>query len=152
MFDPQTALLCRYVEARVVTLSSEPEHAGAWADLRQATEATRASNPELVAAIEARDVPALRALIEAWHAGKQPLPPQDQEVLRRALKAFTKSLKVTQLNDESTLGGRGMSGGRTSGIVGITPPARFPREVWDELVHQGKLRGGRQGIYELAAG
>ena len=73
-------------------------------------------------------------------------------LLRRALKAFEKTLRTTQLADESGLGGRGMTSGRSSGIVGIQPPARFSREVWNELVRQGRLRGGRQGIYEPGTG
>ena len=45
-----------------------------------------------------------------------------------------------------------MSGGRLSGILGIQPPSRFSREVWNELVRQGRLKGGHQGIYELGLG
>src|SRR5262245_38372670 len=123
MFDPQTSLFSRYLEARVVVLGTDPANAQAWAEVRAAVAAPRASQPEVAAAIDASDVAALRAIVEEWHAGKRPLPAQDQEILRRAMKAFMKSLKVTQLNDESTLGGRGMSAGRSSGIVGITPPA-----------------------------
>ncbi|MCP3920929.1 MAG: hypothetical protein GY711_35825 [bacterium] len=73
----------------------------------------------------------------------------DRGVLKRALKAFRKSLKVTLLADESTLGGSAMSGGRKSTIVGIRPPERYPRETWDELVRQGRLKYAGHGTYEL---
>lgn len=36
-----------------------------------------------------------------------------------------------------------------STIVGIRPPDRFAREVWEELVRTGRLKGGRDNIYEL---
>jgi hypothetical protein len=72
------------------------------------------------------------------------------EVLQRALKAFKKRLKLTQLDRESSLGVGPMSGGRPSGIVAITPPNQYPRAVWEALVAQGRLRKASPGQYELA--
>ena len=72
------------------------------------------------------------------------------EVLRNALKAFKKRLKLTRLDDESSLGRGPMSGGKSSGIVGIMPPNQYPRAVWDELVAQGRLKYAGQGMYQLA--
>ncbi|MCB9908556.1 MAG: hypothetical protein H6830_12620 [Planctomycetes bacterium] len=77
---------------------------------------------------------------------------RDRDVLKRAMKAYRKTLKVTILAAESSLGGGPMSGGRKSSIVGITPPDRYPREVWEELVRQGRLLGGTRGTYELPPG
>lgn len=150
MFDPQTQLLARYLEVCAVELGSDPANAAVWERARVALGETR--EPELAQVIERKDAPALRAIVEAWAGGKRPLPERDTEILRRALKAFQKSMKLTRLDSESSLGGGPMSGGRASGIVGIQPPSRFPREVWDELVRQGQLRGGRHGVYELPPG
>jgi hypothetical protein len=69
--------------------------------------------------------------------------------LSRALQAFKKRLKLTQLDSESKLGYGPMTGGRPSGIVAITPPTQYPRSVWDALVAQGRLKKGSQGQYEL---
>jgi hypothetical protein len=69
--------------------------------------------------------------------------------LSRALQAFKKRLKLTQLDSESKLGYGPMTGGRPSGIVAITPPNQYPRSVWDALVAQGRLKKGSQGQYEL---
>ena len=71
------------------------------------------------------------------------------EVLTRALKAFKKRLKLTQLDDQSRVGVGPLSGGRPSGIVAITPPNQYPRAVWDALVAQGRLKKASQGQYEL---
>jgi len=71
------------------------------------------------------------------------------QVLKQALKAFKKRLKLTRLDDESNLGGGPFSGGRASGIVGIQPPNQYPREVWDKLVEQGRLRRVGSGLYQL---
>lgn len=72
------------------------------------------------------------------------------QTLRQAMKAFKKRLKLTRLDAESSLGGGACSGGRDSGIVAIQPPNQYPREVWETLVKQGKLRRAGSGLYELA--
>jgi hypothetical protein len=71
------------------------------------------------------------------------------QYLKQAMKAFKKRLKLTRLDDESGLGGGPFSSGRGSGIVGIQPPNQYPREVWDKLVEQGKLRRVGGGLYAL---
>jgi hypothetical protein len=77
------------------------------------------------------------------------IPP---ETLKAALTAFKKRLKLTILNDESRLAPRPMTGGKRSEISAIIPPDQFPREVWDELVKQNKLRYTGQGFFELLPG
>ncbi len=77
-----------------------------------------------------------------------PPAPTPQE-LKSALKAFRKRLKLTRLDDQSRIGVGPLSSGRQSGIVGITPPNRFPQAVWDELVRLGKLRKIGSQQYEL---
>ncbi len=75
------------------------------------------------------------------------LSPQN---LKRAMKAFKKRLKLTRLDQESTVGGGPCSSGRSSGIVAVRPPNQFPREVWDKLVEMGKLTAEGGGLYGLA--
>jgi hypothetical protein len=71
------------------------------------------------------------------------------EVLNRALKAFKKRLKLTQLDYASRIGVGPMSSGSNSAIVAITPPNDYPRAVWDALVEQGRLKKASQRQYEL---
>jgi hypothetical protein len=148
-FDPAVSLVSRHLEVCVVELQPDPGTTPVWERAGALLGAARQSDPDLAVAIDARDANALRGIVEAWFTGKRPLPAQDQEVLRRALKAFQKALQATILDAESGIGGRGMSAGRHSGIVGIQAPTRFTPEVWNQLVRQGVLRGGRHGIYEL---
>lgn len=75
--------------------------------------------------------------------------PPSKEQLRLALKAFRKRLKLTRLDDESRIGHGPMSGGGKSGVVAIRPPDQFPKEVWQELATQGKLKHMGGGLYEL---
>ncbi len=149
MFDPATSLVSRFLEACVVELQPDPSNAAIWEKASAALGPVRTTDPDLAAAIDAKDAKALRAIVELWFAGKRPLPAQDQEILRRAMKAFHKTLKATLLDAESGIGGRGMSTGHASSIIGIQPPSRFTTEVWNQLVRQGQLRGGRHGIYEF---
>jgi hypothetical protein len=73
--------------------------------------------------------------------------PSAQE-LKQALKAFRKRLRLTQLDEESKLGGGPLSHNRAR-IVAITPPNQFPQAVWEELAKQGKLKKAGGGTYEL---
>ena len=85
----------------------------------------------------------------------QPSTPSDSpnpEVLRKALKAFKKRLKVVRLDDESRLGYGGMTSGNQSGITAITPPNQYPAAIWQELAKRGKLKHVGQGLYELVVG
>jgi hypothetical protein len=78
----------------------------------------------------------------------QPVP-IDPQVLKAAMKAFRKRLKLTCLDDQSRIGVGPLSSGSRSTIVGITPPNQYPQAVWDELVRQGKLKYTGNGQYEL---
>ena len=73
------------------------------------------------------------------------IPP---ETLKSAMKAFKKRLKLTALDDDSSLG-RGPFSSGAKGVYAIQPPGQFPREVWEELCRQGKLRDTGHGLYEL---
>ncbi len=73
------------------------------------------------------------------------------EILKSALKAFKKRLKLTVLDDDSRLGRSVFSSGHT-GVYAIRPPNQFPSEVWQELCRQGKLRDSGHGLYEMAKG
>jgi hypothetical protein len=71
------------------------------------------------------------------------------EELKGALKAFKKRLRILRRDDESAFTRGAMTGGRQSGIAAVKPPHQFPREIWEELVRQGKLRYAGDGLYEL---
>ena len=78
-----------------------------------------------------------------------PIETPSPDVLKAALKAFKKRLKLTQLDDASRIGRGPMSSGQKSTIDGITPPDQYPRSVWEELVKQGRLKHASHGMYAL---
>jgi len=77
--------------------------------------------------------------------------PATEEELRKALKAFKKRLKLTQLEDDSKLGHSPLTGARSQ-VVAIQPPMGFGREIWSELVEKGYLKNDGGGFYQLVPG
>ncbi len=129
-------------------LESDPANDSAWTTANAALAEYGVSpedDAELSTVVANRDADGFRAIIEGWQSS-------DRVILKRAMKAYRKSLKVTILDAESSLGDGPMSSGRKSTITGIMPPRRYPIEVWDHLVHQDRLAGGARGIYELPPG
>lgn len=74
-----------------------------------------------------------------------------EEELKKALKAFKKRMKLTQLDDDSRLGHSPLTGVKSQ-IVSIQPPHGFTREVWEQLADQGFLKRDGGGFYTLARG
>jgi hypothetical protein len=75
-----------------------------------------------------------------------------EDELKKALKAFKKRLKLTQLDDESRIGHGPMSGGGQEKVTAIQAPAGFGREIWEELVEKGFLKRDGIGFYQLVPG
>lgn len=148
MFDPQMELLLT-VFVGVVGGADAGEAASTWGEAQAALRACGEVEEDVALAVEVEDAEELQAILDGWFSGERHLLDHDRGVLKRALKAFRKSLKVTLLAAESSLGGGPMSAGRKSEIVGIRPPARYPTAVWDELVRQGRLVDASLGLYEL---
>ncbi|MCE9620192.1 MAG: hypothetical protein K8R92_09820 [Planctomycetes bacterium] len=76
-------------------------------------------------------------------------PVVDPAVMQSALKTFRRRVKFAQLDAESKLGVGPMSGGSKHKIEAMIPPREFPMDVWEALVHAGKLRREGQGFYSL---
>jgi hypothetical protein len=77
--------------------------------------------------------------------------PATEEELKKALKAFKKRLKLTQLEEDSRLGHSPLTGAK-SNITAIQPPVGFGKEVWLELKEKGFLKDDGGGFYQLVAG
>jgi hypothetical protein len=77
--------------------------------------------------------------------------PATEEELRKALKAFKKRLKLTQLEEDSRLGRSPLTGSKTT-IISIQPPSGFGKEIWEELAEKGYLKRDGVGFYELVPG
>jgi hypothetical protein len=77
--------------------------------------------------------------------------PFTEEELRKALKAYKKRLKLTQLEEDSRLGRSPLTGAKTQ-IVSIQPPAGFGKEIWEELADKGYLTRDGVGFFALVPG
>ena len=152
MFNPQAELLSHFLAARAAEVAADAANAEAWLAASQALGTLRDVDPNLAAAVGARDRALLQAILDQWASGKRPLPEHDRDLLKRAMRAFRKRLGVTLLDAESSVGGGPMSGGRSSDISGVTPPGIYPRAIWLELARQGRLVNAGQGVFELPPG
>ena len=150
MIDPRCDLLSRVLTDIVAELQAGTDPERSWTEASRALAAAREEDDvELYVAVEERDFDTLRAIVRQWAAGERTLVRHDRDVLKRALKAFRKRLKLVRLDSESTIGGGPMSSGKESDIVGVRPPDQYPQEVWDELARQKRLVASPDGIYEL---
>jgi hypothetical protein len=77
--------------------------------------------------------------------------PYSEEELRKALKAFKKRMKLTQLEEDSRLGHSPLTGSKTT-ILSIQPPAGFGKEIWEELADKGYLTRDGVGFFALVPG
>jgi hypothetical protein len=152
MFDPKTMLLTHYLQARAAEIAADPAAAAPWEAAKGALGALKDVDPDVLAAVDAKDPAALRGILDLWIAGKRPLVEHDRDLLKRAMRAFRKRLNLTLLDAESNLGGRQLTGGRSSSISGISPPRDYARDIWLELARQGKLVNAGQGVFELPRG
>ncbi len=101
-----------------------------------------------------RDAAQLAEVIEQLGAPEAAAPPPDADApdydtCRKALRAFRKRLKLTRLDEESTLGHGPTSKGSGWSPTSMVPPTEWPQAVWVELVRLGKLRDVGNGFYEL---
>ena len=147
MFDPKTMLLSHTLNELAARLD-DPTQTTVWQEARLTLTAAEADEEDLLYAVEAEDGDALKALVDGWNSGKGLLPLHDRGILKRALKAFRKRLKLNRLDEESRLGGA-FSQGLKSNVVAITPPDQIPSAIWQELARQGRLVDAKLGMYEL---
>lgn len=120
-----------------------------WRDAAAVFAAQAWDDAEVASALARREASVLERRLREWESGAQAYPPSDRAILKRALKAFRKRLKLQQLDEESGLGGGPFSGGRRSRLVAIRPPDGYSVEVWRELEVRGHLRHDGHGCYEL---
>lgn len=150
MAEIRNRLLVNVMRELVAQISAAEEPEPLWAELEAALgEAEVSEIEEIALPVLDRSLDDVTALLDAWDAGKVPLAPRDRGILKRALKAYRKRLKIFRLDDEVS-GSRGpFSKGAVSAIQGITPPEQYAQEIWDRLVMQGRLRDAGDGLLEL---
>ncbi len=146
-------LLCNRLRALIVSIDEGTEGEEAerlWKQAERSVGAAGADeDADIALPVWERDADALRALIAQWDAGAGHLPEWDRAVLKRALKAYRKRLKLLRLDDESSASRNPLSKGENSSITGVRPPEQYDRDIWDMLIQQGKLRDAGDGLLEL---
>lgn len=148
-------LLCDRVQELAAEIAAAPDEAAQatpWRMLERALEkAGAAEDADLMLPVLERSLPEVHALLDGWRVGTRPLPDWDKAVLKRAMKAFRKRLKLARLDDESSASRNPLSKGEHSSILGVRPPEQYGPHIWQRLIEQGRLRDGGHGLLELAS-
>jgi hypothetical protein len=140
--------------------SADPAAAGPlWGAAHKLLIKTDADTHEVMTLIASRDVEGLEQLVRRLAGGTVEPAAEDHaeasgpeipaEVLKQAMRAFRKRVKLTRLDHESKLGVGPMTGGKKADFDAIMAPNDFDREVWETLVAQGKLKAMGTGFYSL---
>lgn len=149
-------LLCNHLRALVAKIDEGLDGdalGAAWTEAeRLVTRAEADEDADIALPVWERDVDTLRGLVRGWEKGTGHLPAWDRAVLKRALKAYRKRLKLARLDDESSGSRNPLSKGEHSAILGVKPPEQYDPEIWDMLIAQGKLRDAGHGLLELTTG
>ena len=130
----------------------DPRRAAAeWKQVFRLLQQTGLPKGPITGVVGMRDVAGLTQMIDQLHAPTSDIEEDeiDPDVLKKAYEAFRKHLKLTVLDEESTLGRSPLTKGSGSTVAAIAPPKEWPNEVWQALVRQGKLKYIGHGFYEL---
>jgi hypothetical protein len=147
------AVIADAAEALRDTLLDDP---AAWGGLQKRLLGSTLPPGDIAAVVMRRDTKGLDGLIARLRGETVAPPPEpevdttiDEQVLRDAMKAFRKRLKLTKLDHESKLGRSPLSTGRAADFESILPPHQFPEAVWKTLAARGELTGTGRGFYML---
>lgn len=128
----------------------------AWGALQKRLLGSTLPPGDIAAVVMRRDTSGLDVLIARLRGQvtKAPAKPTidesiEEQVLRDAMKAFRKRLKLTKLDHESKLGRSPLSTGRGADFESILPPHQFPQAVWETLTARGELTSTGRGFYML---
>ena len=135
---------------------SDPSSGSAWGDAQRLLMRAKADPGLVTAAVVNRDLVAFDRLLQILRGEAEPVAPSEPELpeftgelLRNAMKAFRKRMKLMRLDHESKLGRSPLTSGKDAGFESILPPEQFPVEVWKVLARDGKLESTGRGFYKL---
>lgn len=154
--DPDAVL--RQAEEIRTTLSAEklgPE----WGAIQRLLVKAGADVSNVGRAVATRDLDLIDHLIAKMRDPELELPSEEpqvddgveipEDVLRDAMRAYRKRVKLTKLDHESKLARSPLSSGKDADFDAIIPPNQYPPEVWRALVKRGELESTGQGFYKI---
>ena len=141
----------RNIAGRIAAASNSDDADEGWVEMEATLAQAGADETEEIALpVLEQSLEQVHALLDGWEAGTAALSEWDKAVLKRALKAYRKRLKLMRLDDESSSSRNPLSRGEESTILGVRPPEQYAEEIWQFLVLQGRLRDVGNGLLELA--
>ena len=136
---------------------AERDEPASWGRLQRALLKAKADPGMVARAVIGRDLELVRSTVrvlrgeeEVQEAPEAPaLPEVEEEVLREAMKAYRKRMKLMRLDHESKLGRSPLSTGKGADFESILPPEQYGPEVWQVLASRGQLEATGHGFYKL---
>ncbi len=124
----------------------------AWALAERLSARMPVDKPEAARVFKEKDAAGLDALVGKLENPDASVPAAAAPVVSEremndAMRAYRKRMKLMRLDEESKLGGRGMTAGKKSGIASMEPPKEFPTRVWKALARAGRLIDEGHGFY-----
>ena len=137
------------IEGMIESLRELDEPA-TWGRLQRSLLKLKAAPGMVARAVIGRDLELLRGEESVPDAPEAPaLPEVEEEVLREAMKAYRKRMKLMKLDHESKLGRSPLSTGKGADFESILPPEQYGPEVWQVLAARGQLEATGHGFYKL---
>jgi hypothetical protein len=146
-------------EAEELIPALEGEQSGAqWGAIQKLLLKAKADSTAVARAVISRDTTAIEGLLQVLRdpdsklpeeTPEKTLPEVPDEILREAMKAFRKRMKLTKLDHESKIGRSPLTGGKDAEFDSILPPHQYAPEVWKILAMKGKLESVGKGFYKL---
>jgi hypothetical protein len=157
---PPTDPAAEVAALREIRTSLSAERAGPeWGAIQKAMLKAGIDSSLVARAVAGRDLDLIDRLIDHLENPECPVePPQPEvepgpeipdEVLRDAMRAFRKRVKLTKLDHESKLARSPLSSGKSADFEAILPPNQFPSEVWWALAARGDLESTGGGFYRV---
>lgn len=141
----------RQLADRVRTSTNGLELVDAWALAERLCARMPVDRAEAARVFKQKDAAGLDAMVSGLEnpgaPASAPEPEVTQQEMNDAMRAFRKRIKMIRLDEESKLGGHGMTSGKRSGVTSIEPPREFPRRVWKALTRAGRLIDEGHGFY-----
>jgi hypothetical protein len=130
-----------------------------WGAIQKAMVKAGIDSSQVARAVAGRDLELIDRLIDHQENPELPVEPSQPEVepgpeipddvLRDAMRAFRKRVKLTKLDHESKLARSPLSSGKSADFEAILPPNQFPSEVWWALAARGDLESTGGGFYRV---
>lgn len=145
------------IEGVMRGLEANPDEPAEWGRLQRLLLKAKAEPGMVARAVIGRDLEVVKSTLNVLRGMEEtqeapeppPLPEVPEDILRSAMRAYRKRIKLMKLDHESKIGQSPLTSGKDAGFDSILPPKEYDSEVWQVLAARGELEATGQGFYKL---